>query len=188
MVYKVFDEIKEGKMKKFVVFIFLFIVLCGMAGIYGFLHDQISYTVSPEYFTHLKFHQFNIPDSLHNRIGAGIVGIKATWWMGIVIGIVIIPIGLIIPHWKNYLHIMLRAFIYVSVTALLIGIIALIYGLIKYNINNLPNFSIPNRVEDKIKFCVVGNMHNFSYICGIIGIIVGIIYIIIKNFRIRRII
>jgi hypothetical protein len=162
-----------------------------MAGIYGFLHDQISYTISPEYFTHFKFYQFNISDSLHNRIGAGIVGIKATWWMGIVIGIIIIPIGLIIPNWKNYLIVMLQTFVCICITALLIGIIAMIYGLIKFDLNNIPTFlynNIPNGVEDKINFCVVGNMHNFSYIGGLAGIIVGIIFIIIKKIKIKKII
>jgi hypothetical protein len=159
-----------------------------MAGIYGFLHDQISYTVSPEYFTQFKFHQFDIPDSLHNRIGAGIVGIKATWWMGLVIGIILIPLGLMIPKWNNYLNVMLRTFVYVTLIALIIGIIALIYGLINFKIYNLPKslFSVPNGVKDIVKFTVVGNMHNFSYIGGIVGMIFGIIYIIIRNMKIRK--
>jgi hypothetical protein len=77
-------------------------------------------------------------------------------------------------------------FLLYAVTALLIGIIALIYGLLKYNINNLPNFYIPEGVEDKVKFCVVGNMHNFSYIGGIVGMLVGIIHIIVKKRQIRK--
>jgi len=113
------------------------------------------------------------------------VGIKATWWMGIVIGIVLIPIGLIIPGWKNYLQIMLRAFICVSASALIIGIIALVYGLIRYNINNFPPFDIPEGVTNPVKFAVVGNMHNLSYIGGLAGMIVGILYIIIQNLKIR---
>jgi hypothetical protein len=173
---------------KLLFFVLLFPIICCMAGIYGFLHDQISFTVSPEYFTLLKFSQFNIPDNLHNRIGAGIVGILATWWMGLVIGVIIIPVGLVIPNWKNYFKVMLKTFIYVSLTALLIGIIALIYGLINYDIVNIPQFSFPDGVVDKVNFAVVGNMHNFSYIGGIIGIIIGIIYIIINNFRIRKMI
>ena len=174
-------------MKKFGICILLFFIICFLAGLYGFLHDQISYTVSPEYFTKFKFNQFNIQDSLHNRIGAGIVGIQATWWMGLIIGIVIIPVGLIIPNWKNYFKVMLWTFIYVTLTALIIGIIALIYGLINYNINNLPYWSkyIPNDVENIVNYCIIGNMHNFSYIGGIGGIVVGIIYIIIKNLKIR---
>ena len=176
-------------MKKFVIFILLFIIICCMAGIYGFLHDQLSYTISPEYYTHFKFYQFNISEALQNRIGAGIVGIMATWWMGIVIGIIVIPVGLIIPNWKNYLLVMIQTFICICITALLIGIIAMIYGLIKFNINNIPMYlynNIPKGVEDKINFCVVGNMHNFSYIGGIVGIIIGIIYIIIKKNKIKN--
>jgi len=171
---------------KMLIFIILFPVICFIAGIYGFLHDQISYTVSPEYFTQLKFAQFNIQNNLHNRLGAGIVGIMATWWMGIIIGIIIIPIGLIIPNWKNYLKIMLKSFIYVSLTAFIIGIIALFYGLIFFNVNNLPNFNIPNNVIDKVNFCVIGNMHNFSYIGGLVGILVGIVYIVIKKIKIKK--
>jgi hypothetical protein len=75
---------------------------------------------------------------------------------------------------------------YISFTALLIGIIALIYGLINYDINNIPKINYPVGVVDKVSFAIVGNMHNFSYIGGLIGIIVGIIYIIINNFRIRK--
>ncbi|MDR0313437.1 MAG: hypothetical protein LBI14_07545 [Treponema sp.] len=159
-----------------------------MAGIYGFLHDQISYTVSPEYFTCFKFQQFKIPDSLHSRLGAGIVGIKATWWMGIVIGIIIIPIGLIIPGWKNYFKVMMLTFSCACVTALLTGIIALIYGLSNYSATNLPRFNVPNEVVDKISFCVVGNMHNLSYIGGLLGIFVGVVFIIVANFRVRKMI
>jgi membrane-bound ClpP family serine protease len=107
--------------------------------------------------------------------------------MGLVIGIVIIPVGLIIPGWKNYLKVMLQAFICACGTALLIGIAALIYGLIKYNETNLPNFSIPNAVVDKINFCVVGNMHNFSYLGGIIGMVAGITFIIVMKLKLRRI-
>ena len=170
---------------KFIIFISLFVIICCMAGIYGFLHDQISYTISPEYFIHLKFNQFNIPNSLYNRLGAGIVGIKATWWMGIIIGIILIPVGLIIPGWKNYFFIMLQTFICVCITSSIIGIIAMIYGLLKFDINYLPGFIIPHGVENRINFCVVGNMHNFSYIGGIAGIITGLVFLIKRKIKIK---
>lgn len=32
------------------------------AGLYGVLHDQVTYTISPEYFTKLKFEQFAYAD------------------------------------------------------------------------------------------------------------------------------
>jgi hypothetical protein len=47
---------------------------CLVSGAYGALHDQLSYTVSPDYFHPLKFDQFSIPSHLHNRAGAAPVG------------------------------------------------------------------------------------------------------------------
>jgi hypothetical protein len=53
------------------------------AGIYGILHDQITYSISPEYFTRLKFHQFHYANfGLPTRIFVGEVGFLATWWVG----------------------------------------------------------------------------------------------------------
>ena len=33
-----------------------------VGGLYGILHDQITYSISPEYFTRLKFFQFHYAD------------------------------------------------------------------------------------------------------------------------------
>ena len=58
--------------------------LAGMivAGCYGALHDQISYSISEEYFTKLKFHQFGYANfGLHPRIFAAEVGFLAIWWL-----------------------------------------------------------------------------------------------------------
>lgn len=80
-------------MRKLALIPVLFAIACLFAGAYGSLHNQISYTVSPEYFTQFKFHQFRINDSIPDRIGAAIVGWKASWWMGLVLGVVLIPMG-----------------------------------------------------------------------------------------------
>jgi hypothetical protein len=82
---------------------------------------------------------------------------------------------------------MLRTFVYVTVIAFITGISALIYGLIVYNADNLQYFYIPNVVENKVKFAIVGNMHNFSYTGGIFGMIAGMIYLMIKSIKIRKI-
>ncbi len=47
-------------MKKFFLFVFLVFFAILLSGLYGIIHDQISYTVSPEYFTKFKFQQFGI--------------------------------------------------------------------------------------------------------------------------------
>jgi len=51
---------------------------------YGIIHDQITYSISPEYYTKFKFYQFGLikspNDFVHNpRQMAIIVGIMATW-------------------------------------------------------------------------------------------------------------
>lgn len=48
-------------------------VACVLSGLYGAVHNQISYSVSPEYFTKFKFVQFRI-NGLPHRLGAAVVG------------------------------------------------------------------------------------------------------------------
>ena len=60
-----------------------------VAGTFGALHDQISYTVSPEFFTRFKFIQFGLTDAdVPERLRAATVGFLATWWMGVPIGLI----------------------------------------------------------------------------------------------------
>jgi hypothetical protein len=59
-----------------------------MAGLFGALHDQMSYTVSSEYFAKFKFIQFHLLDpGVPERIRAAKVGFLASWWMGIPLGV-----------------------------------------------------------------------------------------------------
>ena len=41
---------------------------CLNAGVYGALHNQISFTVSPDYFFAFKFRQFGIPEEFRDRL------------------------------------------------------------------------------------------------------------------------
>lgn len=54
------------------------------AGVFGILHDQITYTISPEYFTRMKFDQFRNADfGFPPRILVAEIGFLATWWVGL---------------------------------------------------------------------------------------------------------
>lgn len=156
---------------------------CLIAGVYGAVHDQISYSVSYEYFTCFKFIQFSIPEQFQNRLGASIVGWAATWWMGIFIGIFIIPAGMMICRDGNYFKRIFETFAVVAITAFIIGIGALLISFLTVDQNHLPNFLYPDSVTDKVSFARVGIMHNFSYLGGVIGIVTGIIYLIIRRIR-----
>jgi hypothetical protein len=154
-------------MAKVVLFPVLLIAACLIAGLYGALHNQISYTVAPEYFHEYKFHQFGIPPELRGRDGAAIVGWHASWWMGFLIGVPLLIVGMILPGWKAYLSRCLIAFAVVVGTALLVGLAALLYA----------------SVENKVAFDRAGTMHNYSYLGGFLGIITGSLYLIIERIR-----
>ena len=79
---------------RFLTFIVLICVSMLIAGSYGALHDQISYTVSDEYFTKFKYKQFGLTHSdLPDRVKVAIIGFRASWWMGIPIGFIISAFG-----------------------------------------------------------------------------------------------
>ena len=152
----------------------LFVIACLFAGIYGALHNQISYTVSPEYFTQFKFRQFHIDANVPDRIGAAIVGWNAAWWMGLVIGIFLIPLGLSIRGTANYFCGMIRVFGVVAATTLIVGLAAL--GLAFLIIDEEIAGEITrygNAITDDVAFARAGTMHDFSYLGGLIGIVTG---------------
>ena len=49
-------------MEKILLFPLLLAAGCIISGLYGAFHNQISYTVSPDYFHAFKFDQFGIPE------------------------------------------------------------------------------------------------------------------------------
>ncbi len=152
----------------------LFLIACLFAGVYGALHNQISYTVSPEYFTRFKFHQFGMVNQYPDRIGAAIVGWKAAWWMGLVIGIVLIPLGLVIRQTSAYFWCMVRVFGVVAATTLVVGLVALLIAFATVDSNDMGEVSrYRNQIENDAAFVRAGTMHNFSYLGGLIGILTG---------------
>ena len=172
-------------MEKFLTLILIVIIAALTGGIYGAIHDQLTYTISPEYYTKFKFIQFELVDEgpeahLSNpRLWVAAVGVMATWWMGILIGFVLGLVGLTHTNWKTMLRVTLRAFVITMSIAFVIGIIGLIYGrlfLANDPIESFSNWFIPDNIIDFKSFVTVGSMHNFSYAGGIIGLVAGIVY------------
>lgn len=56
-----------------------------VAGAYGVIHDQVTFTLSPEYFYKLKFKQFWYANfGFPPRVFVAEVGFLATWWAGFI--------------------------------------------------------------------------------------------------------
>jgi hypothetical protein len=181
------ENVLPSSALKLLLFPPLLVAGCLVAGLYGALHDQISYSVSPDYFHELKFDQFGIPASQHRRLGAAIVGWWATWWMGFLIGVPLMTVGLILPGWKNFLRYCLKSFVVVAATALIFGVGALVvsyFTIDQSSVSLSPTRS--ERVADKVAFARVGVMHEFSYLGGFVGIVTGSAYLVIVCARFKR--
>lgn len=161
----------------FIVLVFAAVLL---AGIFGVIHDQITYTVSPEYYTKFKFRQFGLLDlALPDRVRAAIVGFLASWWMGIPIGILVGSVGFIHRGHKRMFAVSLRSFVLVVAFTLLVGLIGLAYGFFSTATINRADYQgwfIPADIVDLRRFLCVGYMHNASYIGGALSIFAAWIY------------
>lgn len=175
---------QESQMTRLVIVTALFCIACLFAGSYGAIHNQISYTVAPEYFTEFKFHQFHINPKTPDRIGAAIVGWQAAWWMGIIIGGVLIPLGLLIRGDAKYFGAMIRAFGIVTLTTLVVGLTALLISYFTVSTETLAGRSrYGNEITNPVAFVRAGTMHNFSYLGGLAGIITAGITILRQFIR-----
>jgi hypothetical protein len=168
-------------MRKPTILLLTIIITPIIAGVYGILHDQFTYTISHEYFTKFKFYQFGLVDMgneaiLPNpRVAVAAVGFMATWWTGLMIGPMLGFTGLIQKDGKIMLHGVCRAMLVVLITTAATGLIGLCYGWIYLSKVGV-NWYLPVNLIDKANFITVGSMHNFSYLGGMIGLVFGIIY------------
>lgn len=161
-------------MRKILNFFLIILASILIAGIYGILHDQITYTISYEYFTLFKFEQFGINDwgISDVRIKAGIIGFLATWWVGLYLGIVYALISLFLDS-KKVLKISLKSIFLNIGVALLFGIVGFIYGVLFLKAESL-NWYIPEQTKNVQDFVNVGSIHNFGYLGGLVGLFIGI--------------
>ncbi len=153
-------DVLAEKMKKLVVYLILVLIGVCVAGIYGALHNQISFTVSSEYFTEFKFQQFGIADSqIPERLRASYVGFLASWWMGIPVGLLIGLVGFIHKGHQRMLAVSFRAIIVAVLFTFLFGLCGLLYGVLQTRSLDLAVYDywyVPESVTDLRRFlCAV---------------------------------
>ena len=179
-------------MRKILTLLLILILAPFIGGLYGVIHDQLTYSISHEYYTKFKFYQFGLIDIGDEaifdspRMEVAIVGFLATWWMGIPIGIVLGLVGLFHTNSKTMLTVTLKAFLVTIIIAFLTGLIGLAYGKL-YLANTGVDWWLPKNLIDTKNFIAVGSMHNFSYFGGLTGLIAGIIYSVRQKGKLKLI-
>ncbi len=169
-------------MKKALIFLLVVVFAIVIACVYGIVHDELTYTISAEYYTKFKFLQFGLYDSFvpgqvnNPRLDVIVVGLMATWWMGLLIGSVLGIAGLIYLDTEQFLRISINAFLLVVYTAFALGLAGLAYGKL-YLARKGVNWSLPENLVNTADFISVGSMHNFSYAGGVLGFIIGMMYL-----------
>jgi len=172
-------------MYKFLAFLLIIIIAPIIGGLYGIIHDQFTYTLSHEYFTKFKFYQFELMETGNEaifpnpRLQVAIIGWRATWWMGIPIGLILGFEGFGNIDAKSMLKITIKSLFLNVLVVFIIGLIGLAYGylvLSKQPLSYFESWYIPTNVNNPRTFINVSAMHNFSYIGGILGLIVAITY------------
>lgn len=174
-------------MRKFGVFTVTIFLSILIAGIYGILHDQVTYSISPEYFTKFKYRQFSFTadDFGGHRQTVAAIGFLATWWMGVWIGLVLAFVGLLFPDYTSMKKAIRTALVLIFSITFLFGIAGFLYGRY-YLVHKGVNWWMPPDLIDKNNFIITGSIHNYSYTGGIAGLLLAVIYMIIKNYRSKK--
>jgi hypothetical protein len=148
---------------------------------YGAIHDQVTYSISPEYFTVYKFDQFGFLEWGNNnpRLTTALIGVLATWWAGLYIGIFQGLVGLIHPNNKLMFKYTINAIFIILGVTVLFGVFGYIEG--KLDTATYQNCCFPYEIKDEESYKIVGSIHDYGYAGGEIGAYIGVVYQIIMR-------
>ncbi len=149
------------------------------AGGYGILHDQVTYSICPEYFTRLKFTQFHYANfGWPTRVFVAEIGFLATWWVGFFSAWFIARITVPALSRPVALRYNIHGF-------LIIVMMALAASFVGFTLNQIhgsdysawQDLTTSLGVVDVPGFVRVAYIHNASYLGGLIGLIFALIYV-----------
>lgn len=159
----------------------LLLAACGsvIAGTYGIVHDQMTFSIGPEYFTTFKFEQFGWADKrkswgVSDRFFVGTIGFLATWWVGMFTGWFLGRIAL--PGWPRATayRMCFLGFAMVFALGILGGIAGWLWG--HYHgpdYGRWHDIAEQMGIKDLRSFKTVGFIHNGSYIGGGLGLLLS---------------
>ena len=173
-------------MKKLLAFILIVVLGPIIGGIYGIIHDQITFSISSEYFTKFKYDQFGFEPSWFggDRQTVVVISYLATFWVGVIAGTVSAFCTVFHPTASAMLKAAVRMMITTLAVAALMGILGFIYGTLSSH-DDL-QWYFPEGLIDKDNFVVVGWIHNFGYAGAALGLIISVIIQFVSLSRERK--
>ena len=160
----------------------LTLIGCVIAGLYGIVHDQVTYSIGPEYFTHFKFDQFAWANSrLGDRVFVSCIGFLATWWVGLIATWILVRRLVVDQPRRVACRNVFEGFLTIFLTAVVFGVGGFLYG----NMIDLNHFTSWTAmceslgVVDTKSFIVVACIHSAGYLGGIVGL--GLTFFIVKR-------
>jgi hypothetical protein len=150
-----------------------------LAGCYGILHDQITYSMSNEYFTRLKFMQFHYANfGLPPRMFVAEIGFLASWWVGLFaawfIARLTVPTMPKAMAFRLSLRGLLIIFAFAFSGSIIGGILGALHGL---DYSAWDGIASTLGIIDLPGFVRVAYVHNATYLGGFIGLIAALIYV-----------
>lgn len=148
-----------------------------IAGFYGILHDQITYSIGPEYFTQFKFDQFKWADlGFGNRVFVSCIGFLATWWVGMIVAWILSR--RLLPNQSRRVagKKILKGFLIVFVTGLIFGVGGYVYGIVRGPDGDYTSWAYVFYrlgITDEWSFMRVAYIHNAGYLGGLTGLILS---------------
>ena len=148
-----------------------------IAATYGAIHDQVSYSISAEYFTKLKFHQFRWADhGWPRRVFVAEVGMLATWWVGLIAGWVLGRIGFADPVTVSMRRDVLRAFGIILGVAAVSGVAGVLLGTAAAHgdVSGWDAWRENLDLTDVRSFVIVAYLHWASYLGAVLGLVLAV--------------
>lgn len=156
------------------------------AVVYGVVNDQVTISLSPEYFTVFKRHQFGLLlESLGlgeaaPRVQAIAIGTAATWWFGLLLGLMVAVAG----TWGRSPRLTTRQFLRAVGLVMLVTLgTSLVFGAVGYvRAPGLPGIGTEaaarywpflDGIREQRAAFGVGCWHDGAYLGGLVGTIIA---------------
>ncbi|MGN6647443.1 MAG: hypothetical protein ACTHJT_13060 [Cytophaga sp.] len=167
------------------IFIALLILAPMLASLYGFIHDQITFSISEEFFTKFRFKDYDMPHTWHPRAKAGMIGILNAWKTGIPFGIILTVVGRIHHNDKKLMFYTFYTYLLTFFCSFAFSMAA-VYMPVAGEMEAIHK-TLPTNILDPIAFQRVERINNFGYIGGIIGMLMGIgLHILLYKIDIKK--